>query len=369
MPTERLAPDALLVQTALSGSVTAIDDDPDSPAGDWLTYDTAVNGNTDCRVSFPTPTGNPTTGAGVQNFRVQIRKNASAGNSTTWSLQLWENGAQVAELATGTTTSTTGEVVAGAWNASSLGTANGSLVECRLQQTAGGASGSGGNRRRIEIGAVEWNVTYDDPPAESRALVTFAELEVPTAPRRALASFAELEAPTAPRRAIASWAEVEAPGAPRRAIATHAELEAPSGPRRALATWAEAEVPTAPRRALVSFAETEAPTAPRRATVTVAELEAPNGPRRAVVTWSEAEAPTAPRRALVAHAELETGAPPRRCLASWAELETPDAATTDRRCLVTSAYLQTPNARAANTMPGDKTYSIAAYVRSLQDYD
>jgi hypothetical protein len=96
----------------------------------------------------------------LQEFRVLIRKNASGGNSTTWSLALWENGSQVSVLATGTTTSTSGEVVAGTWNASSLGTADGSLVECRLQQTGGGSSGSGANRRRIEIGAVEWNVVY-----------------------------------------------------------------------------------------------------------------------------------------------------------------------------------------------------------------
>lgn len=167
MPTERQAPDAILVQTALTGAVTAIDEDPDSPDANWLTYDSGVNNNTDCRVSFPTPTGNPTVGADLQNFRVQIRKNASGGNSTVWSLQLWENGAQVAELATGTTTALDpGEVVSGTWNASSLGTADGSLVECRLQQTSGGASGSGGNRRRIEIGAVEWNVDYTEGLAD-----------------------------------------------------------------------------------------------------------------------------------------------------------------------------------------------------------
>jgi hypothetical protein len=159
MASERIAPDALLVATTLSGSVSAIQDDPDSPDASWLVYDGATNGNSDCRVSFPTPANPPSTGAGLQEFRAQLRKNASGGNSTTWSLALWENGAQVAVLATGTTTALApnGEVVTGAFDASLLGTSDGSLVECRLEQTGGGSSGSGGNRRRIEIGAIEWN--------------------------------------------------------------------------------------------------------------------------------------------------------------------------------------------------------------------
>jgi hypothetical protein len=154
---ERIAPDALLVATALSGSVGDVQDDPDAADSAWLTYDSAVNGNTDCRVSFPSPsTGNP---SGTQGVRVQIRKNASGGNAAVWSLQLWEAGAQVSELATGTTTALApnGEVVAGSFEASALAGATGADVEIRLQQTSGGASGSGGNRRRIEIGAVEWN--------------------------------------------------------------------------------------------------------------------------------------------------------------------------------------------------------------------
>lgn len=161
MAAERLAPDALLEQLNLSGSVTDVDDDPDSPDGAWLVHD-GGNGNTICRVSFPSPTGNPTTGSGLQEFRVQIRKNSSGGNATPWSLQLWEAGVQVAELATGTVTTTTGEVVSGTWDASSLSGVDGAGVECRLEQTNGGASGSGANRRRIEVGAVEWNAEYSE---------------------------------------------------------------------------------------------------------------------------------------------------------------------------------------------------------------
>lgn len=70
---EREAPDTLAVQTNLTGAVTDIDDDPDSPDGLWLT----ASGSSTARVTFPTPTGSPTVGAGLQNFRVLLRKNAT----------------------------------------------------------------------------------------------------------------------------------------------------------------------------------------------------------------------------------------------------------------------------------------------------
>ena len=159
MATERKAPDALLVETNLTGAVGQIQDDPDTPDANWLTATAA--GATDCRVSFPTPTGTPNVGAGLQTFRAQIRKNSSGGNNCGWSLELWENGATRSVVATGTTTSTTGEVIQLAWNASSLGTADGSLVECRLLQTSGHTGGAS-NRRYLELGALEWNVDYNN---------------------------------------------------------------------------------------------------------------------------------------------------------------------------------------------------------------
>ena len=157
MATETQSPDAVLDSLNYTTlNVGDIQDDPDSPDGNWGSWD--GNGNTDCGVSFPTPSGNPTVGADLQEFRVLIRKSASAGQDCGWSLELWENGSQVRVLSTGTTSSTTGEVVAGTWNANELGTADGSLVECYCDQTSGG---TGGNRRGLEVGAVEWNVEYD----------------------------------------------------------------------------------------------------------------------------------------------------------------------------------------------------------------
>ena len=154
MAAETLAPDALLEQIELAGALADIDDDPDAPDGAWLTATT--NGSTAARAGFPVPSADPSAGAGLQEFRVLVRKNAAGGNTVSWSLELWENGAQVAVLATGTTDSTTGEVASGSWDATSLAAADGSLVECRIAQT-GGAGGNPSNRRYLEVGAVEWN--------------------------------------------------------------------------------------------------------------------------------------------------------------------------------------------------------------------
>lgn len=159
MPTEVQYPDAIVSSANYTTLNVADIDDPGwtSTADDdnvWGTWD--GNGNTDCLVSFPTPSGNPTAGAGLQTLRALVRKNGG-GATTTYSLELWEGGALVSVLATGTVTSTSGEVISGTWNATSLGTADGSAVECKVLQTGGG---TGGGRAGIEVGAVAWDVTY-----------------------------------------------------------------------------------------------------------------------------------------------------------------------------------------------------------------
>ncbi len=67
---ERIAPDAILVQTAQSGAVSNIQDDPDSPDANWLTGTSATAA--ELRVSFPTPAANLKAGF-TQEFRVRIR--------------------------------------------------------------------------------------------------------------------------------------------------------------------------------------------------------------------------------------------------------------------------------------------------------
>ena len=158
MANERLAPDAILAQVELSGAVTDIDDDPDSSDGLWLTASTS--GATSCRVSFPTPTDDLTTGAGLQEFRHRVRKNASGGNQINFDVELWENGAFVSTLASNfALDSATGVTFGHTWNASALAAVSGVNVEFRIVQT-NGASGNPSNRRYLEVGAVEWNAEY-----------------------------------------------------------------------------------------------------------------------------------------------------------------------------------------------------------------
>ena len=78
MSTERQAPDTIALGTNYTSPVvTDIDDDPDSPDANWLVWD--GNGNTVCRVTFPTPSGNP---SGTQDFRVRIRNGTDDQHST-----------------------------------------------------------------------------------------------------------------------------------------------------------------------------------------------------------------------------------------------------------------------------------------------
>lgn len=165
---ERQSPDALLIQTNLTGTVAAIQDDPDSPDANWLTYITN-NVNTVTRVSFPTPTGNPTVGADLQQFKIWVRKQPGTGNPTV-SISLYENGALVAEIMAATSvTSLTGQLFSATWNASLLGTADGSLVECYIFGDAVG--GAPATRATVEVGAVEWNVDYTPPPPSTTFLI------------------------------------------------------------------------------------------------------------------------------------------------------------------------------------------------------
>jgi len=164
MATERKSPDALITQTNLSGAVAAVQDDPNSPDGTWLV---PVNNSLDtiCRVSFPTPTGNPTQGVGLQQFQIWVKAVYTGTLKTpTVRIELRETGGGAAlatPLDNTTITNTTGILLGGTWNANLLATANGSAVECYIYGTA---SVAGGNKSTIGVGAVEWNVIYSTAP-------------------------------------------------------------------------------------------------------------------------------------------------------------------------------------------------------------
>lgn len=171
MATERQGPDAILAQTNLTGTVADIDEDPDSPDGNWLTAP-GNNNNTDVRTSFGSPTGSPTVGADLQGFRVQVRKTNHSTDPTA-AIELWENGSLVATVLSATAvSSTTGTVLEGTWNANLLGTGDGSLVECKVDGVVGG--GNPTNRASLEVGAVEWNVDFSTAFTADLSTASFA---------------------------------------------------------------------------------------------------------------------------------------------------------------------------------------------------
>jgi hypothetical protein len=180
-----IPPDALLLQDNLTGNVTDIQDLPDSPDANWLLTDT--NGASDLRVSFPTPDSPPTTGIDLQTFRVLVRKDAAGGNDPGYSLELWEDGSSLEIVSTGAITTEDGIVIELPWDAVELGTADGSLVECRLVQTSG-HTGNPSNRRYLEVGAVEWCVdsTVEEPPPPPEELPPSYPQEPPRRPRQTI---------------------------------------------------------------------------------------------------------------------------------------------------------------------------------------
>jgi hypothetical protein len=172
----------------LSGTVADIDESPDAPDGAWLTT-TGQNQTNSVRVTFGTPTGNPSVGAGLQTFRAFIRLSATNNQhgTATWSMFLWENGSVLnggTAIASGANTLAVGELVTGTWDASLLSNADGSGVECRIVLAPEGG-GSPSSRGAGEVGAVEWvaDVVEDASVVETSGSPDAVSLtgQVPTA--------------------------------------------------------------------------------------------------------------------------------------------------------------------------------------------
>ncbi len=159
MATETLFPDGLVSSVNyVSPALSDFDDDPDTTTdyGDW-----DGNGNTDVLLDFPTPTGNPNIGADLQTIRAAARKvDATGENTPEWSLGIWEAGVLVSVIATGSLADNTDkQIISGTFNANILGTADGSALQVKILQTAGGTGGPTA-RRGLEVGGVEWQVDY-----------------------------------------------------------------------------------------------------------------------------------------------------------------------------------------------------------------
>lgn len=107
----------------------------------WLTA-TSPTAVTDLRVSFPTPPSWLTIGAGLQAFRLALRKTTGTPNPTV-NVELWENGGSLSTLLTATSiTSTLRQTVVAPWNVSLLASGLGAVVECRVVSTVGSTPGA-----------------------------------------------------------------------------------------------------------------------------------------------------------------------------------------------------------------------------------
>lgn len=156
---ERLAPTAVLAGSGIIGDHLDIDDDPDSPDGNWITSTgpSDNNVNTEGRATFDSPSATLDLGTDVQEFRIYVRR-TNHTTSPSLVVELWEAGILVVEvLASTTINSTSGELHIINWSASALSDPSGVDVECRFVGTRGG--GSPGGRSSLEYGALEWNAT------------------------------------------------------------------------------------------------------------------------------------------------------------------------------------------------------------------
>jgi hypothetical protein len=160
MATETQRPNGELSDSGLVASdYTDHDEDPDVSS---VTINaTGNNTNTEYGVDFPTPTGSPTVGANLQEFRVGVEEFDSGQSGTPQArIELWENGSLI-RAGTDTNVSTYA-VLSFKWNANELATADGSLVQMKVIGTKSG--GGPGARNTVRIGHMEWDVDYSSSP-------------------------------------------------------------------------------------------------------------------------------------------------------------------------------------------------------------
>ena len=157
MAIETLRPDGEL---SCVGLVTCdfLEHDEDPDVSSVTINATGNNTNTEYGVDFPTPTGNPTVGAGLQEFRVGVEEFDSGQSGTPKArIELWESGVLV--RAGPDTNVSVYAVLSLAWNANELATADGGQVQCNVIGVKSGGSPSA--RNTVRIGHIEWNVTFD----------------------------------------------------------------------------------------------------------------------------------------------------------------------------------------------------------------
>jgi hypothetical protein len=169
MATELLLPDAVITATNLGIAVPGeagfgflidrVNEGVDN-FDDIYAINQGENANTLLVLSFPTPSGDLTLGAGLQTFRARVRKNATGGNNPTVRIEVREGGTIRANSGNTTVTSLTGVDITFTWDASVLNLQDGSNAEIGIAQQAGGSGGNPNNRRWIETDAADWTADY-----------------------------------------------------------------------------------------------------------------------------------------------------------------------------------------------------------------
>jgi hypothetical protein len=158
MATELLLPDAVITALNLTANINDLNEGVDNFDDVYATTNRA-NAGTFLVLSFPTPSGDLTLGAGLQTFRARVRKNATGGNDPTVRIEVRENDIIRANSGDTTITSLTGVDITFTWDASVLNLQNGADVEIAINQQAGG-TGAAGNRRWIETDTADWTADY-----------------------------------------------------------------------------------------------------------------------------------------------------------------------------------------------------------------
>lgn len=156
MSTETQRPNGELSDVGLmTNDYTDHDEDPDVSS---VTINaTGNNVNTEYGADFPTPTGNPTVGADLQEFRAGVIEFDSGQTGTPQArIELWENGSLI--RAGSDANVSVYAVLSFPWNANELATADGSLVQMKVIGTKSGGGPSA--RNTVRIGHMEWNVDY-----------------------------------------------------------------------------------------------------------------------------------------------------------------------------------------------------------------
>lgn len=155
--TQRLSPDAILTQTNLTGALAIIQDDPDSPDLGWMeATDNAVN--TDLRISFPSPAGRLAAGLS-QEMRVLVRKSALLGAEAAARLEVLENGSVRRASGDIAISSDVGTVLNLTFWDTDLIDPFAAGLELRVVGIAT-TKGKAADKRVIDVGAVECNVSY-----------------------------------------------------------------------------------------------------------------------------------------------------------------------------------------------------------------